>query len=49
VHPFGTLDFPALAVDPHNPGVLMSLFTADPPGPDQADIMFTKSLNGGNM
>ena len=48
-HSFRTLDFPALAVDPHNSVVLMAVFAVDPPGPDEADIMFTKSFNGGNM
>jgi hypothetical protein len=46
-HPFRTQGFPAFAVDPLNSVVLYAAYEEDPPGPDQADIMFTKSLDGG--
>jgi hypothetical protein len=49
-HSFRTPGFPSFAVDPTNPVVLYAVFPANPGGmgtPDQSDIMFTKSLNGG--
>ncbi len=39
----------AFAADPLNPNVLYLAYAEDPSGVDEADIMFTKSINGGNM
>ena len=46
-HFFRTSDFPFLTVDPTNPNTLFVVYAEDPPGPDQADVMFTMSTNGG--
>jgi hypothetical protein len=47
MHFFRTSDFPFLEVDPTNPNTLFVVYAEDPAGPDQADVMFTMSTNGG--
>jgi hypothetical protein len=39
--------YPVIGVDPNNSTAVYMVYAADPPGPDEADIFFTKSTNGG--
>lgn len=39
--------YPAIAVDPANSQTVYMVYAADPAGPDEADIFFTKSTDGG--
>ncbi len=47
-HFFKTKNFVTFTVDPFNPVVLYLAYSEDPPGADEADMMFTRSLNGGS-
>ncbi len=39
-------EFPGLAINPRN-GDVYVVFTSNPPGPDESDIFFTRSTDGG--
>jgi len=48
-HTFQPGDRFAFAADPLNPNVLYLAFVSRSGGADEADVLFTKSINGGNM
>lgn len=46
-HSYRTSDFPFLTVDPTNPQALYVVYSEDPTGTDEADVVFQRSLVGG--